>query len=83
MSQQQSAFDKSIALIDAANSEDPNRETADGKDWPKELLYSHRMSDMLQRYAPDADEAMQLAIRAQHVQRWKSRRYYAMAQGPL
>ena len=74
MSQQQSAFDKSMALIDAANSEDPNRETADGKDWPKELLYSHRMSDMLQRYAPDADAAMQLAIRAQHIQRWKSRR---------
>ena len=74
MSQQQSVFDKSMALIDAANSEDPNRETADGKDWPKELLYSHRMSDMLQRYAPDADEAMRLAIRAQHIQRWKSRR---------
>jgi hypothetical protein len=74
MSQQQSAFDKSMALIDAANSEDPNRETSDGKDWPKELLYSHRMSDMLQRYAPDADAAMQLAIRAQHIQRWKSRR---------
>jgi len=74
MSQQQSVFDKSMALIDAANSEDPNRETAEGRDWPKELLYSHRMSDMLQRYAPDADEAMQLAIRAQHIQRWKSRR---------
>ena len=74
MSQQQSAFDKSMALIDAANSEDPNRETADGRDWPKELLYSHRMSDMLQRYAPDADEAMRLAIRAQHIQRWKSPR---------
>jgi hypothetical protein len=74
MSQQQSAFDKSMALIDAANSEDPNRETADGRGWPKELLYSHRMSDMLQRYAPDADEAMRLAIRAQHIQRWKSPR---------
>jgi hypothetical protein len=74
MSQQQSALDKSMALIDAANSEDPNRETADGKDWPKELLYSHRMSDMLQRFAPDADDAMRLAIRAQHIQRWKSPR---------
>jgi hypothetical protein len=74
MSQQQSAFDKSMALIDAANSEDPNRVAVDGKDWPKELLYSHRMSDMLQRYAPDADEAIKLAIRAQHIQRWKSPR---------
>jgi hypothetical protein len=48
--------------------------TVDGKDWPKELLYSHRMSDMLQRYAPDADDAMKLAIHAQHIQRWKSPR---------
>ena len=69
MSQQQSAFEKTMALIDAANSEDPNRETVDGKDWPKELLYSHRMTDMQQRYAPDADEAMKLALRAQHIQR--------------
>ena len=74
MSQQQSAFEQSMALIDAANSEDPNQEMADGKDWPKELLYSHRMTDMQQRFAPDADDAMKLAMRAQHIQRWKSRR---------
>jgi hypothetical protein len=74
MSQPQSTFEKALALIDAANSEDPNQVTADGRTWPKELLYSHRMSDMLHRYTPDADEAMQLAIRAQHIQRWKSPR---------
>jgi hypothetical protein len=74
MSQTQSAFEQSMALIDTANSEDPNQETADGKDWPKELLYSHRMTDMLERYTPDADDAVKLAIRAQHIQRWKSRR---------
>jgi hypothetical protein len=74
MSQQQAMLDKAMALIDAANSEDPNRVSAGGKDWPKELLYSHRMTDMLQRFAPDADDVMQLAIRAQHIQRWKSRR---------
>ena len=71
----QALFDKAVELIDAANSEDPNQETdAEGKTWPKELLYSHRMSDMLERYAPDADDAMKLAIRAQHIQRWKSPR---------
>ena len=74
MSKQQSSFDQAIALFDAANSEDPNQETVDGKVWPKELLYSHRMSDMLQRYAPDAGDAAKLAVRAQHIQRWKSRR---------
>ncbi|MEN8214345.1 MAG: DUF4202 domain-containing protein [Pseudomonadota bacterium] len=73
MSQQQ-AYDKAIALIDAANREDPNEEVVDGESWPKELLYSERMSDMLQRYMPDADEASRLAVRAQHIQRWKSPR---------
>ncbi len=64
-------FDKAKALIDTASSEDPNREISEGKDWPKELLYSRRMSDMLERYAPDADDAMKLAVSAQHIQRWK------------
>jgi len=71
---QQASLDKAIELIDAANREDPNQEIADGKACPKELLYSQRMSDMLQRYAPDADEAMQLAVRTQHIERWKSPR---------
>ena len=74
MSQKQSTFDRALALIDAANSDDPNQVSADGKDWPKELLYSERMSDMLERYNSDADEAMKLAIRSQHIERWKSPR---------
>ena len=72
MSQQK--LDKAIELIDAANSEDPNMEISDGKEVPKELLYSQRMTDMQQRYAPDADDVMILALRAQHIQRWKSPR---------
>lgn len=67
-------FDKTIELIDAANKEDPNQETAEGQAWPKELLYSHRMSDMLERFKPDADEVGRISIRAQHIQRWKSPR---------
>lgn len=74
MSQSQSIFDKALALIDAANAKDPNQVSADGKDWPKELLYSERMSEMLNRFNPDADDIMKLAIRAQHIERWKSPR---------
>lgn len=70
----QSTFEKAMELIDAANSEDPNIEKDNGKEWPKELLYSHRMSDMLDRFAPDSDDPVKLAIRAQHIQRWKSPR---------
>jgi len=74
MSGENSTFDKALALIDTANSQDPNQVSADGREWPKELLYSNRMTDMLTRYAPDADDAMKLAIRSQHIERWKSPR---------
>lgn len=55
-----------LSLIDAANAADPNQD--EGR--PKELLYSERMSAMLLRFAPDADEVAQIAVRAQHIRRW-------------
>ena len=70
----QQAFEQVVNLMDSANSEDPNIETVDGKEWPKELLYSHRMAEMLERYKPIADDVVKLAIRGQHIQRWKSPR---------
>ena len=68
------AFEQVVSWMDAANNEDPNIETAEGKEWPKELLYSHRMSEMLERYKPEADDVSKLAIRGQHMLRWKSPR---------
>lgn len=67
-------FDKAVALINAANSEDPNFEIENGNEVPKELLYSQRMTDMINRYLPDADDVAKLAVSAQHIQRWKSPR---------
>ena len=64
-------FERTIALFDAANAEDPNQEAVDGKQCPKELLYAQRMTEMQQRFAPDASEVVRLACRAQHIQRWK------------
>lgn len=64
-------FYRAKELINKVNSEDPNREISERENWPKELLYSRRMLDMLERYAPDADDAMKLAVSAQHIQRWK------------
>ena len=75
----QNAYDKAVELIDAANAEDPNIEIADGQEWPKELLYGQRMSEMIERYRPEADDIVKLAVRAQHIQRWKSpRKAYPM-----
>ena len=67
----QQRFDCAVALFDAANAQDPNLELVDGDTTPKELFYSIRMSEMLLRFAPEAGEAIRLAVRAQHIQRWK------------
>ena len=64
-------FNEAIASFDALNRQDPSLENAEGKTYPKELLYSERMSAMLKRYVPEASEALQLAARCQHIQRWK------------
>ena len=62
---------RALALFDAANAADPNIVVDNGKPEPKELLYARRMSAMLQRFAPEADDTVQLAVRAQHIERWK------------
>lgn len=67
-------FQQAIAKFDAANAQDPNQEIFDGKSYPKELLYAQRMTAMLEQFAPDATEAVQLAVRCQHICRWKSPR---------
>lgn len=59
-----------LRLIDEANLQDPNRECWEGRDYPKEYLYSLRMTEWLGRLDPRADEARQLAARAQHIRRW-------------
>ncbi|HXU94568.1 MAG TPA: DUF4202 domain-containing protein [Gallionella sp.] len=75
----QNLYQATIAAFDKANSEDPNKEIFDGKEYPKELLYAQRMTEMQERFAPDASEAVKLACRAQHIQRWKiPRSDYAM-----
>jgi hypothetical protein len=70
----QQRYQAAIAAFDKANTEDPNKETANGREYPKELLYAQRMTEMQERYAPEASEAVKLAVRAQHIQRWKSPR---------
>ena len=66
----QTRFDQAIARFDAANAEDPNRELADGRAQPKELIYAQRLSAMLARFDPQASEALRLAARCQHIRRW-------------
>lgn len=52
---------QAFALIDAANAADPAGQAE---------VYGQRMSATLERFAPDAAEALRIAARAQHIERW-------------
>jgi hypothetical protein len=68
---QSEQFKKAIQLFDAANAQDPNVEVFEGKEFPKELIYAERMTNQLNKFAPDASEALQLTVRCQHICRWE------------
>jgi hypothetical protein len=64
-------FSAAIARIDAANAQDPTLEPDGAGGAPKQLLYSRRMTEWLNRIEPAASEALRLAVRAQHICRWR------------
>jgi hypothetical protein len=63
-------FDAAIRRFDAANERDPNQEN--GR--PRELVYAERLTAWVLKLRPDASEALRLAARCQHIQRWESPR---------
>ncbi len=68
---QSEKFKKAIQLFDKANAQDPNVEIFEGEEFPKELIYAERMTNQLNKFAPDANEALQLTVRCQHICRWE------------
>lgn len=64
-------FEEAISKIDQINAEDPNQEFVDEKSYPKELLYSLRMSEKLNSFSPEAPDHLKIAARAQHIGRWR------------
>lgn len=64
-------FETAIALIDRENSKDENTYNVSGIAYPKELLYSQRMTRTLLQFTPNASKALQISARAQHICRWK------------
>jgi hypothetical protein len=67
-------FSHCLALFDAANRQDPNLEPYNDVPTAKEWVYSVRMTAALLAFAPSASQALQLAARAQHIERWTSPR---------
>jgi Domain of unknown function (DUF4202) len=59
-----------LNAIDQANKADPNQEQVDGQWLPKEYAYSLHMTRWLFELEPVPSPRMQVACRAQHVERW-------------
>lgn len=59
-----------LARIDAVHAEDPA--SLDAR--PRELVYAERMTHWLSILAPGASDALRIAVRAQHLARWRSPR---------
>jgi uncharacterized protein DUF4202 len=59
-----------LNAIDQANKADPNQEQVDGQWLPKEYAYSLHMTRWLFELEPLPSPRMQVACRAQHVERW-------------
>jgi hypothetical protein len=65
-----SRCEEAFKRFDRANAEDPDRLIVDGVSQPKALVYAIRMTDRLERFAPEASEPLRLAARCQHIRRW-------------
>lgn len=59
---------RAFAAIDAANARDPRPDPVTGE--PEDLAYGLRMTAEQRILYPDADEALQIACRGQHIERW-------------
>lgn len=65
------SLEQCLNAIDDINAQDPKQETnEDGLVLGACLLYGQRMSEMLSDFYSDASEVLQIAVRAQHIQRW-------------
>lgn len=69
-----SRLTKVFTAIDEINSKDKNQTIVDGTSVPNELLYSRYMSACINQYWPQANELLQIAVRAQHIKRWHLKR---------
>lgn len=65
-----SNLERAFAAIDAANAADPRTTTVNGTPLPYELVYGRRMTAVLTSFAPASAPALQIAARAQHLERW-------------
>ncbi len=64
-------FTEILKLIDAANAADPEAVMDGAASHPAALLYGWRMSAELVEFCTEASEHLRIAVRGQHIERWK------------
>jgi hypothetical protein len=67
-------FATALRRFDEENARDPNSETIDGAQHPRELIYARWLTDWVLKLCPGASEELRLAARCQHLCRWMSPR---------
>ncbi|MCB9597927.1 MAG: DUF4202 domain-containing protein [Sandaracinaceae bacterium] len=66
-----SSLEAALSAIDALHAEDPDTVEVDGVVVAAELDYARRMTDALERVIDAPSDALRIAVRAQHLQRWR------------
>jgi len=64
-------FERAQLAFDQLNRLDPVKEMIDGSERPRLLVQADRISAWIERLEPNASEALRLAARCQHIERWK------------
>lgn len=59
-----------LAAVDAANADDPDRVVLDGEEVSLQVALGRRASEWVDRLDPDAGAAQRIAARAHHLRRW-------------
>ncbi len=63
-------FERAKLAFDQLNALDPVKETVDGVEKARLVVQADRLSHWVERLEPHASEALKLAARCQHIERW-------------
>lgn len=63
-------LETALASIDSLNARDPNSISLAGEERPKELVHAELVSRWIERLDSNPSDALRLAARAHHVERW-------------
>lgn len=70
----ESAIKQVFSKIDQLNRQDPSQVLFQQAQQPAAFVYGVRMTERLSQFEPNASEVLQIACRAQHIQRFKIQR---------